>query len=34
IVPIGDTSLILVGENGEDTKKFAEKLAPMIKPLV
>ncbi|HAS6349846.1 TPA: DUF3379 family protein [Vibrio vulnificus] len=34
IVPIGNTSLILVGENGEETKKFADKLAPMIKPLV
>lgn len=32
IEPIGNTSLILVGEKDEDVTKIAEKIAKMIKP--
>ncbi|MCW8333043.1 DUF3379 domain-containing protein [Vibrio paucivorans] len=32
VEPIGNTSLILVGEDGENVAKIAEKLAPMIIP--
>ncbi|PMH41815.1 chemotaxis protein [Vibrio sp. 10N.286.49.B3] len=31
IIPIEHSSLILVGENGEDVAKISEKLAPMLK---
>lgn len=34
IVPVGDASLILVAEPGEETQKFADKIAPMIKPII
>lgn len=33
IEPMGDTSLILVGEEGEDVAKIADKLANIIKPM-
>ncbi|MBF4335976.1 MULTISPECIES: DUF3379 domain-containing protein [Vibrio] len=32
IEPVGDASLILVGENGEDVTNIAKKLMPMLKP--
>ena len=33
ITPIDDSSLILIGEDGEDVSKIAEKLTKMIKPM-
>ena len=33
VTPIDDSSLILVGEDGEDVSKIAEKLTKMIKPM-
>jgi hypothetical protein len=33
ITPIDDSSLILVGMEGEDVDKIAEKLSKMIKPM-
>ncbi|MDN3610601.1 DUF3379 domain-containing protein [Vibrio ostreicida] len=33
VEPIGNTSLILVGEQGEDVAKIAENIATMIKPM-
>ncbi|MEZ8195175.1 DUF3379 domain-containing protein [Vibrio cortegadensis] len=32
VTPIGNTSMIIVGENGEDVAKIAENLIPMIQP--
>jgi hypothetical protein len=31
IEPVGDASLILVGENGEDIANIAKQLMPMLK---
>lgn len=33
IEPVGQTSLILVGEEGEDVAKIAENLMTIIKPM-
>ncbi|CAK1695962.1 hypothetical protein VCRA2112O187_10220001 [Vibrio crassostreae] len=33
VTPVDGSSLILVGENGEDVSKIAEKLTKMIKPM-
>jgi len=33
ITPLNGASMILVGEDGEDVAKIAEKLAPIIKPI-
>jgi hypothetical protein len=33
ITPIDNSSLILVGMEGEDVDKIAEKLSKMIKPM-
>ena len=33
VMPIDNSSLILVGENGEDVSKISEKLTKMIKPM-
>ncbi|MDE1338849.1 DUF3379 domain-containing protein [Vibrio aestuarianus] len=32
VEPVGNTSLILVGEKGEDVANIAKKLMPMLKP--
>ncbi len=33
VQPVGSTSMILVGEQGEDIDAIATKLAPMLKPM-
>lgn len=33
VEPIGNTSMILVGEKGEDVKAIAAKILPLIKPM-
>lgn len=33
VEPVGQTSLILVGEEGEDVAKIAENLMTIIKPM-